>query len=48
MNKLAKVTALIGTLFLGGCMVGPDFKKPERETPEQFIHEPLTVEPQEE
>jgi len=48
MNKLAKVTALIGTLFLGGCMVGPDFKKPEIETPEQFIHEPLTVEPQEE
>jgi len=48
MKYFVKITIIIVLVSLAGCTLGPDFKKPEMETPEQFVHETLEVEPQEE
>jgi len=44
MKKLAKIVAVSVSIFLSGCAVGPDFKPPVVEKPENYRFEKIPVE----
>ena len=44
MKKVAKIVAVSVSIFLSGCAVGPDFKPPVVEKPENYRFEKIPVE----